>query len=193
MGCRLLPISGCIIFVWLLAGTLFYKYVLTSLSPFISFQSTNFSHQLSRMSRLDAPVHHLRASCRYNAKFRSSQAFYFTVQSGFSVGFGVKGVMANDAADPELARWCVRVGASLARIVFFKSTSSSTSLKRTRNSYMYLRLRVHYVWLATHTMTCVLVCIEWYACEHDLCNRCNSNDSCNLFAFACSGTPCFIS
>ena len=44
---------------------------------------------------------------RYDAKFRSSQAFYFTVQSGFSIGFGVQGVMANDAANPEAARWYV--------------------------------------------------------------------------------------
>jgi hypothetical protein len=75
---RLLPISGGLVFLWLLAGTLFYK---------------------------------------YDAKFRASQAFYFTVQSGFSIGFGVQGVMANDAADPDAARWYtvfhILIGSSL--------------------------------------------------------------------------------
>lgn len=120
--CRLLPISGCIIFVWLLAGTLFYKYVCTFTVP---------THLFSKALRNSCTNSHRpcppppRVCGRYNAKFRSSQAFYFTVQSGFSVGFGVKGVMANDAADPELARWCVREAAAPARCIDVLYSTSS--------------------------------------------------------------------
>lgn len=41
----------------------------------------------------------------FNAKFNAAESFYFAVQSGMSIGFGVNGVMVNDAYDPVAARW----------------------------------------------------------------------------------------
>eukprot|EP00035_Acanthoeca_spectabilis_P016669 m.345518 g.345518 ORF g.345518 m.345518 type:complete len:95 (+) comp16558_c0_seq6:433-717(+) len=41
----------------------------------------------------------------YSSKFTTAQAFYFAVQSGFSVGFGANGVTADEASDAEACRY----------------------------------------------------------------------------------------